>query len=225
MGACPGKRPRPERLEHRHSAGAGRAVLLSARETGVLHRDPPVLALLRGRRTGARLLGGGLAGLARDVRRLPQAFGELLHAGIACPFTERKRAVGARKKVHHAAPLARVRPASDDARLAPHAVLQVAVLGALLATSSAARAARRCPAGRGGGPTPGGDRIPSFGSTSSTNASRAPPTGREVWTWAGASGLASPTVGNLVPLLFVAPRYHIDGMFGAGTTVIASCRC
>ena len=97
--------------------------------------------------------------------------------------------------------------------------VQVAVFGALLATSSAARAAERCPAGAGGGPTLAAIdpelRLHFIDERLARTAHRA-----QVWTWGWGIGIGVATVGNLVPLLFVAPENRIDWYVGAGTTVI-----
>lgn len=42
----------------------------------------------------------------------------------------------------------------------------------------------------------------------------------QVWSWGWGVGIGVATVGNLVPLLFVAPDQRIDWYVGAGTTVI-----
>ena len=42
----------------------------------------------------------------------------------------------------------------------------------------------------------------------------------QVWTWGWGIGIGVATVGNLVPLLFVAPEDRIDWYVGAGTTIV-----
>jgi hypothetical protein len=95
----------------------------------------------------------------------------------------------------------------------------VAVLAALLATSSAARAAGSCPPGAGGGPTLAAVdpelRLHFIDEHLGRTAHRA-----QVWTWGWGIGIGVATVGNLVPLLFVDPENRIDWYVGAGTTVI-----
>ena len=97
-------------------------------------------------------------------------------------------------------------------------IVQVTAFGALLATSTA-RAADRCPAGAGGGaPLAAIDpelRLHFIDEHLARTAHRA-----QVWTWGWGIGIGVATVGNLVPLLFVAPENRIDWYVGAGTTVI-----
>jgi hypothetical protein len=42
----------------------------------------------------------------------------------------------------------------------------------------------------------------------------------QVWTWGWGIGIGVATVGNIIPLFFVAPQDRIDWYVGAGTTVI-----
>jgi len=94
----------------------------------------------------------------------------------------------------------------------------MAVFGALLATSTA-RAAERCPSGAGGGPTLAAiepeQRLHFIDEHLARTARRA-----QVWTWGWGIGIGVATVGNLVPLLFVAPEDRVDWYVGAGTTII-----
>ena len=100
-------------------------------------------------------------------------------------------------------------------------IVPVAAFAALLATapSLAARAAEPCPPGAGGGPALGAiepeQRLHFIHQRLARTAQRA-----QVWTWGWGIGIGVATVGNLVPLLFVAPDSRIDWYVGAGTTVI-----
>ena len=97
-------------------------------------------------------------------------------------------------------------------------IVHVAVFGALLATS-AAHAAQQCPPGAGGGPALAAIdpevRLRFIDERLAHTAHRA-----QVWTWGWGIGIGVATVGNLVPLLFVAPENRIDWYVGAGTTII-----
>ena len=99
--------------------------------------------------------------------------------------------------------------------------VQVAVFGVLLATSasSAVRAAERCPAGAGGGPTLAAidpeQRLRFIDEHLARTAHRA-----QLWTWGWGIGIGVATVGNVIPLLFVAPEDRIDWYVGAATTVV-----
>ena len=97
-------------------------------------------------------------------------------------------------------------------------IVRAAVFGALLATSTA-RAAERCPPGAGGGPTllaiDPEQRLHFIDEHLARTAHRA-----QVWTWGWGIGIGVATVGNLVPLLFVAPEDRVDWYVGAGTTVV-----
>ena len=92
------------------------------------------------------------------------------------------------------------------------------MFGALLATATA-RAAERCPPGAGGGPALAAIdpelRLQFIDERLARTAHRA-----QVWTWGWGIGIGVATVGNLVPLLFVAPENRIDWYVGAGTTVV-----
>jgi hypothetical protein len=94
-------------------------------------------------------------------------------------------------------------------------------LGLLLVVSApfAARAADRCPLGAGGSPVlreiDPELRLRFIDDHLARTAHRA-----RVWTWGWGIGIGGATVGNLVPLLFVAPQDRIDWYVGAGTTII-----
>src|SRR4029079_8365609 len=94
-------------------------------------------------------------------------------------------------------------------------------LGALLvaALGSRAQATVRCPVGAGGSPALAGIdpelRLHFIDEHLARTAHRA-----QVWTWGWGIGIGVATVGNLVPLLFVAPEERVDSHVGAGTTVI-----
>jgi hypothetical protein len=96
-----------------------------------------------------------------------------------------------------------------------------AALVALLvaARSPPARAADRCPVGAGGGPTLAEIdpelRLHFIDERLAHTAHRA-----QVWTWGWGIGIGAATVGNLVPLAFVAPDERIDWYVGAATTII-----
>ncbi len=96
-----------------------------------------------------------------------------------------------------------------------------AVVAALIAPACPrpARAADQCPAGAGGGPALASInpelRLDFIDQRLARTAHRA-----QVWTWGWGVGIGAATVGNLVPLAFVAPQDRIDWYVGAGTTVI-----
>jgi len=99
-------------------------------------------------------------------------------------------------------------------------IVHGAVLWALLAAAaSSATRAGGCPPGAGGGPTLAAIdpelRLHFIDEHLARTAHRA-----ELWTWGWGIGIGVATVGNLVPLLFVAPENRIDWYVGAGTTVI-----
>ena len=98
-----------------------------------------------------------------------------------------------------------------------HGAAFVAVLAA--STTSPARAAERCPAGAGGGPTLAAIdpelRLHFIDERLARTARRA-----QLWTWGWGVGIGVATVGNLVPLLFVDPENRIDWYVGAGTTIV-----
>jgi hypothetical protein len=95
------------------------------------------------------------------------------------------------------------------------------LLGVLLAlaTSSLARAADRCPAGAGGG-TALAEIDPELRLRFIDE--RLARTGRNarIWTWGWGIGIGVATIGNLIPLAFVAPDQRIDWYVGAATTVV-----
>jgi len=100
--------------------------------------------------------------------------------------------------------------------------LTSAGLGLLLlvgSMSSLARAADRCPAGAGGGPTLADIdpelRLHFIDDRLGRTAHRA-----KVWTWGWGIGIGAATVANLIPLAFVPPEDRIDWYVGAGTTII-----
>lgn len=88
-----------------------------------------------------------------------------------------------------------------------------------LSASSGARAAGGCPVGAGGTPALGQIdpelRLRFIDEHLARTAHRA-----QVWTWGWGIGIGVATVGNLVPLAFVAPDDRIDWYVGAATTVI-----
>ena len=89
----------------------------------------------------------------------------------------------------------------------------------LLSTPSASGAAGRCPPGAGGSPTlqelDPELRLRFIDEHLARTAHRA-----QVWTWGWGIGIGVATVGNVVPLFFVAPADRIDWYVGAGTTII-----
>lgn len=110
-------------------------------------------------------------------------------------------------------------------RLPAHVVAVRVVLAVALGlisaagfTSSAAAAAR-CPAGAGGHEALAGIdgelRLHWIEGHLSTTAHHA-----RVWTWSWGTGLAVATIGNIVPIPFVARQDRIDWYVGAGTTVV-----
>jgi hypothetical protein len=96
-----------------------------------------------------------------------------------------------------------------------------ALLAALLALtgSPAALANDRCPAGAGGGAAlesvDAELRLRFIDERLAQTAHRA-----QVWTWGWGIGIGVATIGNVIPLAFVAPEDRIDWYVGAGTTVI-----
>jgi len=98
---------------------------------------------------------------------------------------------------------------------------RLVLLGLLLIgpMASVARAADRCPAGAGGGPALAQIdpelRLHFIDDHLARTAHRA-----RIWTWGWGIGIGVATVGNLIPLAFVAPEDRIDWYVGAGTTVI-----
>jgi hypothetical protein len=96
-----------------------------------------------------------------------------------------------------------------------------AALALLLAAASPslARAAERCPPGAGGGAALAEIdpelRLHFIDERLSLTAHRA-----QVWTWGWGLGIGVATIGNLIPLAFVAPENRIDWYVGAGTTVV-----
>jgi hypothetical protein len=97
----------------------------------------------------------------------------------------------------------------------------LALVGALLVlgTLRSARAAESCPAGAGGGPALAAIdpelRLHFIDERLGRTAHRA-----LLWTWGWGIGIGAATVGNLIPLAFVAPENRIDWYVGAGTTII-----
>jgi hypothetical protein len=93
------------------------------------------------------------------------------------------------------------------------------VLAAASASSSVARAADRCPAGAGGGATLAEIdpelRLHFIDEHLAHTAHRA-----RVWTWSWGIGIGVATIGNLIPLFFVAPEDRVDWYVGAATTVV-----
>jgi hypothetical protein len=96
-----------------------------------------------------------------------------------------------------------------------------AALALLLAaaSSSVARAADRCPTGAGGGAALAQIdpelRLHFIDERLALTAHRA-----QVWTWGWGIGIGVATIGNLIPLAFVAPEDRIDWYVGAATTVV-----
>ncbi|HEY7372022.1 MAG TPA: hypothetical protein VIF57_07560 [Polyangia bacterium] len=96
-----------------------------------------------------------------------------------------------------------------------------AALALLLATasSSLARAADRCPPGAGGGAALAEIdpelRLRFIDERLALTAHRA-----QVWTWGWGIGIGVATIGNLIPLAFVAPEDRVDWYVGAATTVV-----
>ena len=96
-----------------------------------------------------------------------------------------------------------------------------AVVAALIAPvgARAAHAAGRCPAGAGGGAALASIdpelRLRFIDERLARTAHHA-----QVWTWGWGVGIGAATVGNLIPLAFVAPEDRIDWYVGAATTVI-----
>src|SRR5436309_8389194 len=82
-----------------------------------------------------------------------------------------------------------------------------------------AQAADRSPAGAGGGAALASVdpqlRLRFIDDHLAQTAHRA-----QVWTWGWGIGIGVATVGNLVPLAFVAPDQRIDWYVGAATTVV-----
>jgi hypothetical protein len=85
--------------------------------------------------------------------------------------------------------------------------------------SPRARAATSCPDAAGGSPKLATIdpelRLHFIDEHLSRTAHRA-----KVWTWGWGIGIGVATVGNLIPLAFVAPQDRIDWYVGAGTTII-----
>jgi len=92
------------------------------------------------------------------------------------------------------------------------------VAGAWLATPRVS-AATRCPAGAGGADALAGldgeVRLRWIDTHLATTAHRA-----RLWTWSWGTGIVAATIGNLVPLPFVAKQDRIDWYVGAGTTIV-----
>jgi hypothetical protein len=95
----------------------------------------------------------------------------------------------------------------------------LALIGAAAATSNAAAAAVRCPVGAGGpqalASIDGELRLHWIDAHLSTTAHRA-----RVWTWSWGTGIVVATIGNIVPIPFVAKQDRIDWYVGAGTTIV-----
>lgn len=98
----------------------------------------------------------------------------------------------------------------------------LALIGAAAPASTAAAAAgavARCPVGAGGkealAGVDGERRLRWIDAHLSTTAHRA-----RVWTWSWGTGLVVATIGNIVPIPFVARQDRIDWYVGAGTTLV-----
>ena len=95
----------------------------------------------------------------------------------------------------------------------------VAGLWVWLLLASASAAAGKCPAGAGGLPAlqeiDPELRLRFIDERLHRTAHRA-----QVWTWGWGIGIGVATVGNVVPIFFVAPADRIDWYVGAGTTII-----
>jgi hypothetical protein len=95
------------------------------------------------------------------------------------------------------------------------------IAGLLLALSATApaRAETRCPAGAGGTAALAAIdpelRLQFIDRRLGRTAHRA-----QVWTWGWGIGIGVGTVGNLIPLAFVAPQDRIDWYVGAATTAV-----
>jgi hypothetical protein len=98
---------------------------------------------------------------------------------------------------------------------------RLAALGVLLVVSTPrlARAADRCPPGAGGGAALA-EIDPELRLRFIDE--RLARTGRnaQIWTWGWGIGIGVATIGNLVPLAFVAPDERIDWYVGAATTIV-----
>jgi hypothetical protein len=94
-------------------------------------------------------------------------------------------------------------------------------LGVLLSLSAPrpARAAERCAGGVGGSPALSEVdpeiRLRFIDQQLARTARRA-----RAWTWGWGIGIGVATIGNIIPLFFVAPQDRIDWYVGAGTTII-----
>jgi len=104
-------------------------------------------------------------------------------------------------------------------RLAWWALATALIVPFLPFSPRAAQAADRCPAGAGGGAALASVdpqlRLRFIDDHLAQTAHRA-----QVWTWGWGIGIGVATVGNLVPLAFVAPDQRIDWYVGAATTVV-----
>ncbi len=95
------------------------------------------------------------------------------------------------------------------------------IAGLLLALSATApaRAETRCPAGAGGTAALAALdpelRLQFIDRRLARTAHRA-----QVWTWGWGIGIGVGTIGNLIPLAFVAPQDRIDWYVGAATTAV-----
>lgn len=104
---------------------------------------------------------------------------------------------------------------------APGRIGWLAAFGTLVvvSTSSVAHGADRCPAGAGGGPPLVAIdpelRLRFIDEHLAHTAYRA-----RAWTWSWGIGIGAATIGNLIPLAFVAPEDRIDWYVGAATTVV-----
>ena len=106
----------------------------------------------------------------------------------------------------------------------PAALVAAAILAVILVVGSTvaprvAEAGPLCPAGAGGGETlvafDAGARLNWIDRRLARTAHAA-----RIWTWGWGVGIGVATVGNLVPLLFVAPDDRIDWYTGAATTIV-----
>lgn len=88
-----------------------------------------------------------------------------------------------------------------------------------VSTSPKARAADRCPSGAGGSPAllemDPEVRLRFIDQHLTRTAHRA-----QLWTTGWGVGIGVATVGNLVPLFYVAPANRVDWYVGAGTTIV-----
>lgn len=109
-------------------------------------------------------------------------------------------------------------------RLPAHLLVGRLVVAVAVALSAAAgftsiAAAARCPVGAGGNEALAGVdgewRLRWIDTHLSTTAHRA-----RVWTWSWGTGIVVATIGNIVPIPFVARQDRIDWYVGAGTTIV-----